>query len=135
MAQETLQLQYSKDIIYYHLSVKDLDAMKNFYGDILEFEFASEAPPEFGWCDFKLPVEGTRLGLLRSNQDLKPGNTTSLNVSVNNLADAKAMLEAKGVTTTDIQDVPDMISMFDIFDPEGNKVTFLSIPRVQSKQA
>ena len=121
--------------MYYHRSVKDFEGAKKFYSEILEFEFAYETPPEFGWCEYKLPVEGTRIGLLRTDEGLTNKNPAdSLNISVLDLEEVKKILDEKGVETSEIIDVPDMISMFDIKDPEGNKITFLGLPRIKTEK-
>ena len=49
-----LKQLYETDMIYYHLFVNDFAKMKDFYQNIMEFELAGEAPPEFGWCDKNL---------------------------------------------------------------------------------
>jgi predicted enzyme related to lactoylglutathione lyase len=125
---------YSKDIVYYHLAVNDFDKMKDFYKNVMEFEVGGEAPPEYGWCDFLLPVKGARLGLLRTDKVLKNEEAApSINVSVGNLEEAYKIMKAKNVPVMEIEDIPDMISMFDIKDPEGNRISFLGDPRISTK--
>jgi len=73
--------------------------------------------------------------LLRTDEELTNENPAdSLNISVLDLEEAKKILDEKGVETSEIIDVPDMISMFDIKDPEGNKIAFLGLPRIKSEK-
>ena len=131
---ESLTKLYSRDIIYYHLFVNDFEKMKEFYKNILELEPAGEAPPEYGWCDFYLPVKGARLGLFKTDKELVNTEAApSLNISVNNIEQAYHTLKAKQIQITEIQDIPDMISMFDFRDPEGNRISILGIPRIKTK--
>ena len=129
-----LKQLYEKDMLYYHLFVNDFGKMKNFYQNILEFEPAGEAPPEFGWCDFYLPVEGARLGLFKTDRKLENTNAApSLNIAVKNLEKTHKIVKEKNIEVTDIQDIPDQISMFDFRDPEGNRISFLAEPRIKNK--
>ena len=125
---------YTTDLVYYHRLVKDFNGMRRFYREILELEPGDEGFSEYGWCDFKLPVEGARLGLARTDSSLNhTDQADSLNISVTNIEKLKQTLTAKGVKTGEIEDIPDMVSMMDSWDLEGNKIQFLGQPRVKSK--
>jgi hypothetical protein len=39
------------------------------------------------------------------------------------------LLKEKGVKTSEITDIPDMISTFSIKDPDGNTISFVGAPR------
>jgi predicted enzyme related to lactoylglutathione lyase len=112
-----------------------MEKAKEFYINILELEISYEAPPEFGWLEFKLPVKGSFLGLGKHNEEQQgPFKSVNvLNISVSDLKQAKKALESKGIETSDYLDIPDMISMFHIKDPDENDISFIGTPRVKSK--
>ena len=127
-----LKQLYETDMIYYHLFVNDFPKMKSFYQNILEFDLAGEAPPEFGWCDLYLPVKGARIGLFKTDKKLENINAApSLNVPVKDLEIAYQQLKAKSIEVSEIIDIPTQISMFDFRDPEGNRISFVSSPRIK----
>ena len=124
---------YEKDLIYYNIFVSDFIHMKHFYEKILEFEIAAEAPEEYGWCEFYLPVKGARIGLFRTDKKLENISAApSLNIPVKDLEKASEILKEKAIDVSMIQDVPDMISMFDFRDPEGNRISFVGTPRIKT---
>ncbi len=128
-----LQKQYETDLIYYHLFVNDFAKMREFYEKILEFNLAGEAPEEYGWCDLHLPVPGARIGLFRTDKKLVNVDAApSLNVPVKDLELSHKLLKEKNVEVSEIDDVPNMISMFDFKDPEGNRISFVGKPRIKS---
>jgi predicted enzyme related to lactoylglutathione lyase len=128
---ESFKKLHTKDPIWVTMAVKDLERAKNWYNEKMEFETQSHIP-EAGWSDLKLPAPGAMLGLnVLPEGEVIPGGTT-FNFPVNNLEKALDTLKAKEVTVlTDIIDVPNMISMFNIQDSEGNVITLLGEPRVK----
>jgi predicted enzyme related to lactoylglutathione lyase len=122
---------YSKEGTYIVHPVSDMKKSQKFYETILELEKNYEAPPEMGWCEYKLPVKGVFLGLSVPREELIPAN--SLNISTSDLEGAKKVLDKKKIKTTDFMDIPDMISMFSFKDPDENNITFLGEPRLKSK--
>lgn len=131
-ANTPLKKLYETDMIYYHLFVNDFPKMKTFYQNILEFDLAGEAPPEFGWCDLYLPTKGARLGLFRTDKKLVNTNAApSLNIPVKDLEKTYKILKEKNIEVSEIEDIPSQISMFDFRDPEGNRISFVSSPRIK----
>lgn len=123
----------NKEIVYTSIMVKDIEKAKKFYQDIFQFEVKFDGGNEIGWVELALPVEGARLGLsLAGDREIKHGSSM-LVLTVNNLDDMKAYLEKKDVTTTEITDMPDMVSYFNMHDPDGNIIQLVSDPRVTTK--
>jgi predicted enzyme related to lactoylglutathione lyase len=56
----------------------------------------------------------------------------TLTMDVNDLEATKEYLEGKGIETTEIVDIPDMVSYFNIEDSEGNRLQFVSDPRISN---
>jgi predicted enzyme related to lactoylglutathione lyase len=118
--------------IYFQLRAKDLERAKKFYEDVFNLEVVWYMSPEAGWCEFKLPGSGSRLGLnaLGEGEVVDP-NWGKLTLDVEDLEAAKSYLAGKGVETTEIVDVPGMVSYFGFEDSEGNKLQIVSDPRVE----
>jgi len=121
-----------KDSIYFQYNVKDIDRAKKFYTDIFGFEITWDGGTEVGWCELALPVKGVKLGLnLKREGEITPGSGV-LTFDVTDLDAAKSYLEDKDVKTTDITDIPNMVSYFDMYDSEGNIIQIVAEPRVKS---
>ena len=118
--------------IYFQLRAEDLERAKKFYEDIFNLEVVWYMSPEAGWCELKLPGSGSRLGLNALGEgEVADPNWGKLTMEVEDLEAAKAYLKGKGVETTDIVDVPGMVSYFGIEDSEGNELQIVSDPRVE----
>ncbi len=117
--------------IYFQLPVKDLERAKRFYEDVFNLEVAFYVSPEVGWCELQLPGGAPRLGLntAREGEEIRPDSGT-LTIEVEDLEATKEYLEGKGIETTDIEDVPNMVSYFNMMDSEGNRLQIVSDPRV-----
>ena len=122
---------YSKEGTYIVHQVSDMKKSQKFYETVLELEKNFEAPPEMGWCEYKLPVKGVFLGLSVPREEVVPVST--LNISTSDLEATKKVLDKKKIKTTDYMDIPDMISMFSFNDPDENTITLLGEPRLKSK--
>lgn len=119
---------YSKKTIYTVHKVSNMEKAKEFYTNVLELSVSFEAPFEIGWCEIALPVDGSYLGLsLDRKENLTPVNV--LNLSCTNLEGMLKLLKEKGIKTSEIIDIPDMMSTFSIKDPDGNTISFVGAPR------
>ena len=118
------------DKMYFQLKVVDLERAKKFYEDIFGFKIEWYEDPEAGWCEFNLPGGNPRLGLnLIEEGDIAPDSGV-FTIQVLNLEETKEYLEDNGIKTTDIVDIPNMVSFFDITDSEGNHVQIVANPRL-----
>ncbi len=123
----------TKDLVYVSLNVADYDRAKKFYQDIFNFKVSYDAGIEVGWCELELPMVGVTIGL-NYNPDVpvKHGATT-LGLQVNDLNKTEMYLKSKEVKTEDIFDLPDMVSILNIYDSEENKIQLIAPPRVTTK--
>ena len=132
---KTYPFEFSKeeDKFYISLDVADLVRAKKFYQDIFNFEIAFDAGKEVGWCELELPVKGIKLGLSYSkDMEVKNGSTT-MAICVEDIEATKQYFDSKSVYTTEIRDIEDMVSLFDMKDCEGNLIQFIGKPRITSK--
>ena len=112
---------------YFQIQVGDLDRAKAWYEDILGLDslfFASEV----GWGEMQLHGGDPKLGLNLSDKTPE-GNWGKLMLEVEDIEEAKIYMEKKGVKTTEITTIPDMVSYFDIEDSEGNGIQIVSTPK------
>jgi len=118
--------------IYFQLRAKDLERAKKFYEDVFNLEVIWYMSPEAGWCELRLPGTGSRIGLNALGEgEMADPNWGKLTMEVEDLEGAREYLEGKGVETTEIVDVPGMVSYFGLADSEGNQLQIVSDPRVE----
>ncbi|MHA1744559.1 MAG: VOC family protein [Promethearchaeota archaeon] len=124
----------TKDLVYISMNVADYERAKKFYQDVFNFKISFDTGIEVGWCELELPIQGVHIGLnFNPDVPVKHG-TTTLGLSVKDLDKTKAYLESKGVEITgDIYDLPDMVSILNIKDSEGNKIQMIAPPRVKNE--
>lgn len=128
----TSKIPFKTDSIYFQYNVKDFDRAKKFYTEIFGFEITFDGGSEVGWCELDLPVKGAKLGLnLKLEGDITPGSGT-LTFDVTDLDATKSYLESNNIKTTNITDLPDMVSYFDMYDSEGNRIQIVAELRVKS---
>lgn len=126
------KIPFTKDSIYFQYEVADIERAKRFYKEIFGFEITWDGGTEVGWCELALPVKGAKLGLsLKIEGEITPGSGI-LTFDVTDLDATKSYLESKKIKTTDIIDIPAMVSYFDCYDSEGNRIQIVSEPRVKS---
>jgi len=117
--------------IYFQVKVTDIERAKNFYEETFNFETSWYIGPEAGWCEFFLPGKVAKLGLNLVEKDheyLPNSGVLTFNVPV--LEETKKYLEGKSIETTEIVDIPKMVSYFNIKDSEGNSIQIISEPRI-----
>ena len=118
------------DKMYFQLKVVDMERAKKFYEEIFGFKIEWYEDPEVGCCEFNLPGGDPRLGLnLIEEGDIAPDSGV-FTIQVLNLEETKEYLEEKGIKTTNIVDIPNMVSFFDVTDSEGNRVQIVANPRI-----
>lgn len=117
--------------MYFQLKVEDLERAKKFYEDIFNFEIEWYMSPEVGWCEFNLPGGTPRLGLntIEESESISEDSGT-FTIEVNDIESAKDYLTEKGLNPSDITDVPNMVSYFNIYDTEGNRIQIVAAPRI-----
>ncbi|MFX1286339.1 MAG: VOC family protein [Promethearchaeota archaeon] len=125
------EFPFKKNSIYFQYNVKDIDRAKNFYADIFGFKVTWDGGSEVGWCELALPIKGVKLGLsLKLEGEITPGSGI-LTFDVTDLDAAKSYLEKNDIKTTDITDIPKLVSFFDMYDSEGNRIQIVAEPRAK----
>ncbi len=120
------------DQVYFQYDVKDFSRAKKFYADVLGLEKTWDGGEEAGWVEFALPVTGARVGLnLKREGEISQGSGT-LTLVVKDLDVTRSYFQKQGIKATEIKDVPDMVSYFNIEDTEGNLIQVVSDPRITS---
>ena len=119
------------DRMIFQIKVRNIERAKKFYEEIFGFENIWYEGPEIGWTEFNLPGDSPHLGLNSVEEgeefDMDSGVFT---IQVKNLEETKKFLEKNGIETSEITDIPDMVSYFNMTDPEGNRVQIVSDPRI-----
>jgi len=124
---------YKTDSIYFSYNVKDYKKAVQFYTEVLGFEKGWDGGEEVGWVEFALPMEGAKLGLnIQKEGKIEQGSGVVV-LEVHDLDKTKNYFDSKNVKTTDIIDIPDMVSYFNIYDIDGNRLQAVSDPRVKSE--
>jgi predicted enzyme related to lactoylglutathione lyase len=119
------------DRMIFQIKVIDIERAKKFYEEIFGFENIWYESPEIGWTEFNLPGDSPHLGLnsVEEGEEFEMDSGV-LTIQVKNLEETKKFLKRNGIETTEIIDIPDMVSYFNMTDPEGNRVQIVSDPRI-----
>ncbi|UCD45485.1 MAG: VOC family protein [Candidatus Bathyarchaeota archaeon] len=113
--------------VYFQLKADDLERAKDFYEKVFGLDVTFYESPEVGWCELQLPGGSPRLGLNAG------GSGGTLTFDVEDLEATRAYFEGKGLEVSEITDIPDMVSYFNVKDTEGNLIQIVSDPRVTSE--
>lgn len=126
---------YNTELIYFNYNVTDFEKSKEFYQKIFGFKLTYDGGAEIGWCELDLPIKGTKLGLslVQDKSKFKPGRNC-LVLTVDDLEKVKNYLDENNVETTNIVDLTDLVSFFDVFDPDKNRIEFISDPRIKNNK-
>jgi len=118
--------------MYIQLKVENLERAKKFYEEVFNFNIAWYMSPEVGWCEFDLPGGTSRLGLntIEQGEQISPDSGT-FTIEVQNLEETKNYLEDQNIKTSEITDIPNMVSYFNTSDSEGNRIQIVSESRVK----
>ncbi len=132
MEKYPIEYDFREDVITISILVDDLEKAKSFYGDVFGFHPSYIEGEQFGWSELYLPVEKVKLGLdlvekLPENRDKR---NAAFGLCVKDLDAAKKYLESKNVKVGEIQDIPNMVSLMNCWDPFGNRIFLNSSPRV-----
>ncbi len=128
------KIPYRKDSVYFQYYVTDFGRARKFYGDVLGFNIAWDMGDDVGWIEYALPVKGAKIGLnLVTEGKVKP-SSAKLTLDVTDIEKMKDYLTSKGVKTDEITDIPNMVSYFNIKDPDGNPIQIVAEPRIKSEK-
>jgi predicted enzyme related to lactoylglutathione lyase len=129
----TDKLPYRKDSVYFQYYVTDFGRARKFYGDVLGFKTTCDMGDDVGWIEYALPVKGAKIGLNLLTEGKVKHGSTKLTLDVTDIEKMKDYLSSKGVRTDEITDVPNMVSYFNINDPDGNPIQIAAEPRVKTE--
>jgi predicted enzyme related to lactoylglutathione lyase len=108
------------------INVSDIKKAEKFFVDTLGLKVTSGAP-EYNWLELKGSQGGMILGVgqgdcsKKEENPVKPGGNAVMTMEVEDVAQSKTELEAKGVKFYgDILEVPGHVKMATFADPDGN---------------
>ncbi len=103
------------------LNVSNLDQIKHLLVDLLGFEMSAHSP-EYNWMEFT-GSNGNVIGAGKPQEGMgKPGTNATLSINVDNVDEARAFLESKGVNfTADTMEVPGHVKLAPFTDGDGNE--------------
>ncbi|MHA2162709.1 MAG: VOC family protein [Candidatus Thorarchaeota archaeon] len=122
------------EVVYFELDVTDLDQAKQFYERVFACKVVYDGGKDVGWCSMTLPFPGIQLGLNQLRGEKVNVGSGRLVFSTTDLEAIESYLKQKEVASDPIYDIPDVISILVMYDPDGNKICFASEPRVTRKQ-
>lgn len=118
--------------LFIQYETTDFQKTISFYKEGLNLEqsdFSKQTSPDkVGLVEFDLPTKGAILSLSKTTVD-KIKLNESLVIMVKDIDKLKKMLTTRQITTTEITDVPNLLSFMRVNDPDGNTVMFISDPR------
>ena len=119
------------DRMIFQIKVRNIERAKKFYEEIFGFENIWYEGPEIGWTEFNLPGDSPHLGLnsVEEGEEFEMDSGV-FTIQVKNLEETKKFLEKNGIETSEITDIPGMVSYFNMTDPEGNRIQIVSDPRI-----
>jgi predicted enzyme related to lactoylglutathione lyase len=115
---------------YVSMDVNDMDRAIKFYTEVLGYEVSFLEAKEMGWVEIRSYAEGFVIGLSLVEEKVEKSSTV-LMLGIEDCDETKAYLESKGVKTTEIRDIPKLVSLFEFFDTEGNMIQVAGKPRVK----
>ncbi|MFW9909083.1 MAG: VOC family protein [Candidatus Thorarchaeota archaeon] len=123
---------YKRDSIYFQYHITNYDRAKKFYEEVMGLKKVWDGGAEIGWMEFELPVQGARLGLNLQEGEIKKGSGL-LTINVDDIDKTMKYFKSKGLSPSDIVDIPDMVSYFNIEDTEGNPIQIVADPRIKKE--
>jgi predicted enzyme related to lactoylglutathione lyase len=130
----TTKIPYRKDSVYFQYHVTDFGRARKFYGEILGFKSTWDMGDDVGWIEYALPVRGAKIGLNLLTEGKVKHGYAKLTLDVTDIEKMKDYLMSKGIKTDEITDVPNMVSYFNIKNPDGNPIQIFAEPRMKSEK-
>lgn len=120
-------LQY-RPAVTLQLGVADLDRSIRFYRDVMGFK-VTERRDDLEFAHIATNVPGLELGLSQGASAPAPSASVVINISVANVAAARAALEAKGVSfPRPTQVIPGKVALAEFSDPDGHRLRLAGPP-------
>ena len=123
---QTQRIDYRQELLI-QLGVTSLDRSIRFYTTVLEYEL-TERRDDLKFAHLKTNVPGLQIGLSEV-ANAKGTGSAVLNISVNDVAAARAILEGRGVTFRgETVVIPGKVALAEFVDPDGNTLRFAGPP-------
>ncbi len=104
-------------------AVKDLEAAKKFYGEVLGMKNIFEMP---GWAEYAQAKGSAAIGLAAPRPDAarcEPAAGATVVLGVDNMDDARKQLGARGVKFDGgVEEIPGVVRLSTFSDPFGNRI-------------
>lgn len=110
------------------LTVPDLAAAKNFYGDVLGLGGPAYDYPDYGWIEFSTGAAGGHLAIVPSEGPFVPSLSTTVVLNVEDCTAVVAELRSRGVRCDEPVGIPGMVTYANFYDPFGNRLQICSAP-------
>ncbi len=115
----TMRLDYVGEV-HCDLRVDDLETALEWYRSVIGFEVIHHVV-EAGWAELRSPVPGVRIGLTEVEEMPTPGGGAVLTFGVENVDEARAVLEEAGVRFDgETGQIDGWVRLATLFDPAGN---------------
>ncbi|MBI3912721.1 MAG: VOC family protein [Chloroflexi bacterium] len=106
-------------VVTYH--VRDWARAKKFYGETLGLPVAFEVE-QVGWCEFGVEKQPTFAINKWESPDAMPIASGAAVLTCPDVRATIAKLRAKGVRCDDVEEIPGMVILGNVYDPEGNRL-------------
>ena len=127
-AQAPPRVEYRPELVL-QLPVADLDRAVRFYVEVLEFTL-TERRDDLGFAHIQTNVPGLEIGLSAGGAVAGTGGAI-VNVSVADVASARALLESRGVIFAGpTQTIPGKVALAGFADPDGNRLRLAGPPEM-----
>ena len=118
--------------IFIQYESTDFQKTFKFYHEGLGFKFSDFSektnPEEVGLLEFNLPAKGAILSFSKKSVEKFQVND-SLIIEVNDIDKLYESLTTRQINSSEITDVPNMLSFMTVKDLDGNLIMFISNPR------
>ena len=112
-----------KNVNVVSLNVRNWEAAKKFYGEVLEWPVAY-ASDEVGWIEYGRENE-THVSINRwEDEKPLPISGATIVFTVDDPYKVAETLRAKGVRCDDVVKIPGVVTYGNFYDPEGNRLQF-----------
>lgn len=110
------------------ISVPDLDAAREFYGNVLGLGEPVYDMPEIGWVEFATGSPHGNIAVTTNEADQEPSTATTVVLNTENCYRACDELRERGVRCDDPVLVPGLVVYCSFYDPFGNRLQMCSEP-------
>jgi predicted enzyme related to lactoylglutathione lyase len=114
-----------KNVNVVSLNVTNWEQAKEFYRNVLGWPVAFSSD-EAGWEEYGSDNQA-HVSITKSDHAASPNAGTTLVLGVDDAHQTTAALRAKGVKCDDVTVIPGMVTYGTFYDPDGNRIQFVSL--------